>query len=63
MAAAVTGSRHFPRAGGALLAASILLGVVGGSFARQPSLGFLAGLAVGLVLVGAVWWLDRRRGG
>ena len=50
---------RFPRAGGALLAASILLGVVGGILARQPSLGFLAGLAIGLLLLGAVWLLDR----
>ena len=63
MAPGVTGTPHFPRAGGALLAASILFGVVGGSLAKQPSIGFLAGLAVGLVLLGAVWWLDRRHGG
>jgi hypothetical protein len=51
---------NVPRAGGALLAAALLLGVLGGSLAGQPSLGFLAGLAVGLVLLGAVWLIDRR---
>ena len=50
-----------PRAGGALLAAAILIGVIAGTFARQTSLGFLVGLAIGLLGVGAVWLLDRRR--
>ena len=53
----------FRRAGGALLAASILLGVIGGTAMRQPSLGFLAGLALGLLLVGAIWLIDRPRKG
>ena len=51
---------NVPRSGGALLAAAILLGVVAGTFAGQPSIGFLAGLAVGLILLGAVWLIDRR---
>ena len=53
--------RRFPRAGGALLAASILLGVLAGAFARQPSIGFLTGLGVGVLLLGAVWLRDRRQ--
>ena len=51
---------RFPRAGGALLAGSILGGVVIGAFAGQTSIGFLAGLALGLVLLAAVWLLERR---
>ena len=51
---------NLPRAGGALLAAAILAGVVAGALARQPSIGFLVGLGVGLLLLGAVWLLDRR---
>lgn len=51
----------FQRAGGFLLAAAILLGVVVGILARQSSLGFLIGLAAGLLLLGAVWLIDRRR--
>lgn len=50
---------NFPRAGGALLAAAILIGVVAGIVLRQPSLGFLAGLAAGLLLLAAVWLRDR----
>ncbi len=56
-------SPPFPRAGGALLAGAILIGVTAGIVWRQPSLGFLAGLGVGLVLLGAVWLADRRRRG
>lgn len=49
-----------PRAGGVLLAGAILGGAIAGVIAQQPSLGFLAGLAVGLVLLGIVWLRDRR---
>lgn len=48
-----------PMAGGFLLAAAILAGVVVGSLAGQPSIGFLAGLGVGLVLLGLVWLRAR----
>jgi predicted lipid-binding transport protein (Tim44 family) len=51
---------RFPRAGGALLAGSILGGVLIGAFAGETSIGFLAGLAVGLVLLAAVWLRERR---
>jgi hypothetical protein len=46
-----------------LLAAAILIGVISGIVWREPSLGFLAGLGVGLVLLALVWLLDRRRRG
>ena len=51
----------FPRAGGFLLAMSILLGPVIGSMFGEPSLGFLAGLGIGLLLLLIVWLSDRRR--
>jgi hypothetical protein len=53
--------RPRPRAGGALLAAAVLLGVLFGAAMREASLGFLAGLAIGLLLLAAIWWIDRRR--
>ncbi len=49
------------RAGGVLLAAGILGGVVIGSVLGQPSIGFLAGLGIGLAAVALVWVGDRRR--
>ena len=49
----------FPRAGGALLAVSILVGALAGAYMRQPSIGFIAGLGVGLFLLIAVWLFDR----
>ena len=54
-------ARKPQRAGGALLALSVLLGAFIGGLMREASLGFLIGLAIGLLLVGLVWWLDRRR--
>lgn len=50
-----------PRSGGILLALGILAGAVGGTFAGEPSMGFLAGVAVGTTLLVLVWLLDRRR--
>lgn len=49
------------RAGGVLLAAAILGGVVIGSVMDQPSIGFLAGLGVGLAAMALIWIGDRRR--
>ena len=49
---------RFPLAGGCLLTASILVGVAAGMIYRQPSIGFLTGLGVGLLLLGLVWLGD-----
>ena len=38
-----------------------LAGALIGIFAGQPSIGFLAGAGIGLVLLTLVWLLDRRR--
>ena len=50
-----------PRAGGALLAASILVGAVIGSFRGEPSIGVLAGIGVGTALTLGLWWIEQRR--
>ena len=50
-----------PCAGGCLLTLAILAGIVIGTIYHQQSIGFLAGLGVGLVLLVLVWLLDRRR--
>jgi hypothetical protein len=46
--------------GGCLLSLSILVGVIGGTLLRQPSIGFLAGLGAGILLLALVWLLNRR---
>ncbi|HEY6916579.1 MAG TPA: hypothetical protein VI381_02965 [Allosphingosinicella sp.] len=52
-----------PRSAGALLALSILAGAIVGLFLGQPSIGFLAGLGIGIVVTLLVWLLDRRKSG
>jgi len=49
------------RGGGALLALSILAGAAIGIATRQPSIGLVAGLGVGLVLAALVALVGRRR--
>lgn len=50
-----------PRAAGGLMALAILGGVVIGSILGQPTIGFLAGAAVGVGVMVAFWLIDRRR--
>ena len=49
-----------PQAAGFILAISVLAGAVAGAIAGQPSIGFLAGLAAG-VLISLLFWLNERR--
>ena len=49
------------RAGGILLAFSIVTGALVGALMGQPSIGMVSGLGVGLVLAATLWLLDRRR--
>lgn len=50
-------------AGGFFIAAGALGGTVVGLMLRQPSLGFLGGLAIGAGIALVVWLIDRRRRG
>lgn len=47
--------------GGFLLAVCLIAGACIGAWKGQPSLGFVAGLGVGLVLLILVWLIDRSR--
>jgi RsiW-degrading membrane proteinase PrsW (M82 family) len=49
-----------PRAGGAHLALSIFAGAGLGIAFGQPSIGLLAGTGVGLLILAAIWLIDRR---
>ena len=51
----------FARSGGCLLAFSVLAGAFIGLVFGQPSIGLLAGSALGMILVVAVFLLDRNR--
>ena len=48
-------------AGGFLLALSLRVGTVAGAGQGQASIGFVAGLGVGLILLLAIWLIDRAR--
>lgn len=48
-------------AGGFPIAMGALGGTVVGLIERQPSIGFLVGLALGTALAVAIWLVDRRR--
>ena len=50
-----------PMAGGFLLAVSLLAGTIIGAGRGEASIGFVAGLGVGLVLLLAVWLIDLAR--
>jgi len=52
--------RNGPRAGGFLLAMSILGGAVIGTIEREPSVGVIAGTVVGIVVAVGLWLADRR---
>ena len=57
----MTAPQQSARAGGSILALSIIAGAVGGIILGQPSIGFLVGLAVGTAIAAALWLHDRKR--
>jgi len=48
-------------AGGFFLAILTLGGAIVGGLAGQPSIGLLAGFALGVAIALALWWKDRER--
>lgn len=50
-----------PAAGGFPIAAGALIGTAVGVALRQPSIGLLAGLALGALIALAIWLRDRAR--
>lgn len=52
---------RYTQAAGSVLAISIIAGAVAGSIVGQPSIGFLAGLAAGILLAVLFWLNERRR--
>lgn len=50
-----------PRGGGAIIAIAIIGGAIIGLAMRQPSIGVLAGTALGVAAAIGLWLRDRRR--
>jgi hypothetical protein len=48
------------RAGGSILAAAIIAGVIAGTILGQPSIGFLVGTGAGVLIALLLWLRDRR---
>lgn len=48
-------------AGGVLIAIGAIVGAFIGATRGQPSIGFLIGLGIGIVLAAGIWLLDRAR--
>jgi hypothetical protein len=57
----IMANRPSSRAAGAPLALTTIAGAVIGTVYRQPTIGVLAGFAVGLAIVLALWARDRSR--
>jgi len=47
--------------GGVLIAIGAVLGAIIGLTYDQPTMGVLAGIAIGAVLALAIWWRSRER--
>ncbi len=46
-------------AGGFFIAALTMIGAVVGGLMGQPSIGFLAGLVLGVAIATLIWWRER----
>ncbi|KKC27452.1 hypothetical protein [Sphingomonas sp. SRS2] len=50
------------RAGGAIIALSIMAGAIIGNILGQPSIGMVGGTAIGVAIALALYLYDRKRG-
>jgi len=55
------GHRQSSRAGGAILAFTIIAGALIGNHFGQPSIGMLAGTGIGVAIAVGLYLLDRRK--
>lgn len=49
-----------PSGAGCFIVIAIFAGVFIGGFMGQPSIGFLTGLGIGLLIAAYMWWKDRK---
>jgi hypothetical protein len=59
----MAGPRSSPNAGGFFIAGAILVGAIVGVVLGQPTIGVLAGAALGIAAALIVWLRDRARRG
>lgn len=52
-----------PRAAGALIAVSVIVGALVGVVTGQPSAGVIVGAGAGIAMAVAQWLIDRKRAG
>lgn len=50
-----------PTGAGAIIALLIMVGTIGGGLMGQPSIGLLAGAALGILIAILLWWRDRSK--
>lgn len=55
----MTTGRKNPTGAGAIIALSILGGTIIGGLMGQPSIGLLAGTALGIVIALLLWWREH----
>lgn len=55
----MTSKKTEPTGAGAIIALLILTGTIGGGLLGQPSIGLLAGTALGILIAMLLWWRER----
>ncbi|MFZ2995113.1 hypothetical protein [Sphingobium sp.] len=57
----MTNDRKDPTGSGAIIAFLIIAGAITGGLMGQPSIGLLAGVALGIVIAIVMWLRDQRK--
>lgn len=55
-----TPEKKNPTGAGAIIALLAFIGVIGGGFLRQPTIGLLSGLGLGILIAVLLWLRERR---
>ena len=52
---------EYSNGGGVFIALLTIAGAIIGGLMGQPSIGLLSGLALGVAIAIALWWIERKR--